>query len=80
MTEILAYFLLGRAKGLSANLVQVNVGPICERCEIKNEGGVEHTTYSKSKEGWLDCILRRNCLIKQIIEEREEEEEKREKM
>jgi len=52
----------------------------CEKWRIlKRQRGGEFTTYTREKADWIGHVLRRNCLLKHVIEGkiegREDEEE-----
>jgi hypothetical protein len=49
---------------------QVNLSCENKRSITQNEGGNEYPTCNKKKANWISHILRRNCLVKHIIEER----------
>ena len=46
----------------------------------KSQGGEERATYNKTKEAkWMGHIVRRNCLLQQVIEGKIEGTERRER-
>jgi len=43
---------------------------VLERSIRKSQGAEEYPTHNKKKEDYLDCsLLRRNCLLKHVIED-----------